>query len=190
MKFRDVVKEIYKIRDLDQIRLLADPLRLRLLQTFAESAKTTKQAAAELAEKVTKLYRHVDALHDAGLLIVVKEQQKRGTVERTFRAVAHRFEADQSLFAESHGDNGSDAVREMLRISEAEIIDAIASGDQGRVEDEQAIVMRIRGRATPEEIAELRAALKAWIDSVTDRAHESSDETAQFGGLIAFYPID
>jgi predicted transcriptional regulator len=190
VKLRDIVKEIYKIRDLDQIRLLADPLRLRLLQTFAESAKTTKQAAVELNEKVTKLYRHVDALHDAGLLIVVREQQKRGTVERTFRAVARRFEADHSLFAESQGDDGSDAVREMLRNCEAEIIDAVASSDHGGDEDERAIVMRIRGRATPEEIAELRAALKAWIDSVTDRPHGPSDKTAQFGGLIAFYPID
>lgn len=182
------MKDTYRIRDLDQVRLLSDPLKLRLLQAFAESAKTTKQAAAELDENVTKLYRHVDALHDAGLLAVVREQQKRGTVERTFRAIAHRFEADHSLFTEAHGDDSSNAIREMLRISEAEILDVMANA--GEEEDEKAIVMRIRGRATPEEIARLRTTLKAWLDTITDGDHRASDETVEFGGLIAFYQID
>ena len=97
------MKETYKIKDLEHMRLLTDPLKLQLIQAFAEKAKTTKQVATELGESVTKLYRHVDALHDAGLLVVVEEKQKRGTIERTFRAVAERFEADQSLFADGAG---------------------------------------------------------------------------------------
>lgn len=66
------MQEVFKIKDLEQVRLLSDPLKLQLLQTFAESAKTTKQAAVELGESVTKLYRHVDALHDAGLLEIAE----------------------------------------------------------------------------------------------------------------------
>ncbi|MFQ5983022.1 MAG: helix-turn-helix domain-containing protein [Woeseiaceae bacterium] len=105
------MKNTHRIKDLQQVRLLADPLKLQLLQAFAESAKTTKQVAAELGESVTKLYRHVDALHDSGLLEVVEEKQKRGTIERTFRAVARRFEVDHSLFADEAGDEGSEPVK-------------------------------------------------------------------------------
>ena len=122
---RQPVKDTHKIRDLDQVRLLSDPLKLRLLQTFAESPKTTKQVAARLGESVTKLYRHVDALHDAGLLVVVEEKQKRGTIERTFRAVAQRFEADHALFHDAPGDEGSDAARQLFRVSEAEILNVL-----------------------------------------------------------------
>ncbi len=82
------MKETYKIKDLQQIKLLSDSLKLQLLQAFASGDKTTKQVAADLGESVTKLYRHVDALYDAGLLEITGEKQKRGTVERTFRAVA------------------------------------------------------------------------------------------------------
>ena len=31
------MKDTYKIKDLDQVRLLSDPLKLQLLQAFAES---------------------------------------------------------------------------------------------------------------------------------------------------------
>lgn len=183
-----LVKDTYKIKDLAQVRLLADPLKLQLLQAFAVSPKTAKQVAAELGEGVTKLYRHVDALRDSGLLVVVEEKQKRGTVERTFRAVAHRFEADHSLFSDEAGEAGADAAREMLRVSEAEILSVLANARDD--DDEQAIVMRFRGRAGPEKIAELRATLKEWLDSVPNSDQSTADDAKDIGGLIAFYRID
>lgn len=182
------MKEIYKIRELDQIRLLSDPLKLQLLQAFAESPKSTKQVAAELGESITKLYRHVDALHDAGLLVVTQETQKRGTIERTFEAIARRFEADASLFMDEPGEGGEDAVREMLRVSESEIIDVLANAKNGA--DEEAIILRIRGKASAEQIAELQTTLKAWIDSLPDGNESTASSAEEFGGLIAFYKID
>jgi predicted ArsR family transcriptional regulator len=182
------VKEIHKIKDLEQVRLLADPLKLQLLQAFAEASKSTKQVAAELGEPVTKLYRHVDALLDSGLLEVVKEKQKRGTIERTLRAVARRFEADHSLFANDAGQEGTIAAREMLRLSEAEILDVLA---KSREDDRrQMIITRIRGRASPEKIAELQATLNQWLDSVTNCDQSPDGDAKEIGGLIAFYQID
>lgn len=182
------MEDTYKIRDLEQVRLLSDPLKLRLLQAFAESGKTTKQVAAELGESVTKLYRHVDALHDSGLLTIVEERQKRGATERTFRAVAHRFEADRSLFSDDAGGGSADAARDMLRVAEAEILDVITRP----VDDEtdEPILFRVRGRASPERIAELRAVLQSWLDSVSRCEQRCEEDATDFGGLVAFYQID
>lgn len=182
------MKKTYKIRDLEQVRLLADPFKLQLIQAFAESAKTAKQVAAELGESVTRLYRHVDALYDAGLLDVVEEKQKRGTIERTFRAVAQRFEADYALFSDESGPDGTNAARQMLRVSEAEILDVLSTASDD--DEEAAIIMRIRGRADPEKIAELRAKLQEWLESVPNVDESQSDRYQDFGGLIAFYKID
>jgi predicted ArsR family transcriptional regulator len=182
------VKKIYKIRDLEQVRLLSDPLKLQLLQSFAESAKTTKQIAAELGESVTKLYRHVDALHDSGLLTVVEEKQKRGTIERTFRAVAHRFEADHTLFNHEAGEAGADAAREMLRIVETEIVDVLTHASDK--ESEQPLLFRVKGKASPEQIAELRATLQDWLDTVQESEELGDEEARSFGGLVAFYQSD
>lgn len=182
------MKETYKIRDLETVRLLSDPLKLQLLQAFADAPKTTKQVAAELGENITKLYRHVDALHDSGLLEVVEERQKRGTIERTFRAVAQRFEADHSLFSDADSNEGADVAREMLRVTEAEILDVLTHTHDD--DEEQAIIMRIRGKATPERIAELRSTLEAWLDSLPNYDQATTEDTREFGGLVAFYSIE
>ena len=182
-----IVEETYKIKDLTQVRLLADPLKLELLQAFAEGEKTTKQVAAELGESVTKLYRHVDALHDAGLLAIAHETQKRGTVERTFRAVAKRFEADHSLFADDTGEEGGGAFRDLLRAGEAEILDALqrASGE----DDTDIIVTRLRIKGSPARIAELRERLAGWLDDVQACDEDEPGDVEEVGVLIAFYPL-
>ncbi len=182
------MQETHKISSLEQVRLLTDPLKLKLIQSFAESAKTTKQVASELGESITKLYRHVDALYAAGLLDIVEERQKRGTIERTFRAVAQRFEADHKLFASDDGAAGLDSIKDLLRASEAEILDALASSSDN--EDEQPIVMRIRGKASPEKIAELRETLKTWLDSIPSSDEKPAQDAADIGGLIAFYQLE
>ena len=179
------VKEVFKIRDLEQVRLLSDPLKLRILQAFAEGAKTTKQVAGELGESITKLYRHVDALQDAGLLVVASEQQKRGTVERTFRAVAERFEADHALFADDGAGEGADAVRDLLRAAEDEILQAIATADAS--DEQETIMMRLRCKASPERIAELQRSLKAWIEATQEE--DTGEDQQEFAALIAFYPV-
>lgn len=179
----------YTIKHLDQLRLLTDPLKLKLVRAFAEGEKTTKQVAAELGESTTKLYRHVDALQDAGLLRVVKETRKRGTVERTFRAVAQRFEADRSLFAEEAGEDAANAFRDVLRTSEEEILRALASADTNTV-PEDFVLARIRCRRSPARIASLRQTLAEWVESVQDDDEEDADDYQEIGGFIAFYPVD
>jgi DNA-binding transcriptional ArsR family regulator len=181
------LKEVHKIKDLEQIRLLTDPLKLKLIQAFAEKPRTTKQVAEALGESVTKLYRHVDALFDAGLLEIVEEKQKRGTIERTFSTVAQRFEADHSLFADGNNGEGVSAAREVLRGVEDEIIDVLASAEKG--EEQEAVLMRLRGKASPQRIAELQKSLTEWIES-TQSEFENDDENGQeIGAFIAFYPV-
>ena len=181
------MEETYKIRDLDQVKLLSDPLKLELLQAFAEGEKTTKDAAVALGESVTKLYRHVDALFDAGLLEIVQETRKRGTVERTFRAVAKRFEADHSLFQGDQAEDGRNAVRDLLRSGEAEILEAVENTDPDG--DAELMLTRFHIKASPERIAELRRSLADWLESVQSEDDGDEGDVEQAGALIAFYPL-
>ncbi|MBT8085692.1 MAG: helix-turn-helix domain-containing protein [Woeseia sp.] len=178
------VKNVHKVRDLETVRLLADPLKLDLLRAFAEKPATTKQVAAELQENITKLYRHVDALHDAGLLEIVGEQQKRGTVERTFRAVASHFEVDSALFMDDEATSASDTIRDVLRAGETEIIDALSH--DGSVDDQ--ILLRLRIKASPARIKKLRDLLQEWLKAAEDE-NDDEEGTVEAGAMIAFYTI-
>ena len=90
-------REIYTLKDLDQVKVLADPLRIRILEALLEE-RTTKQVADLLGEKPTKLYHHVDALEKVGLIALSRTRQNRGTVEKYYLAVARTFRADLGTY--------------------------------------------------------------------------------------------
>lgn len=179
------MKEVIKINKLEHLKLLSDPMKLDLLQAFAEAETTIGEVAESLGQPVTRLYRHVDALQEAGLIEVTQERKKRGTVERHFRAAAKRFEVDQSLFS-GVADDESSAVRDMLRSTEDELIRAIGSM-QG--DDETTTFVKIRIKASPERIEQLQASLMEWIETVQEDTDESGEEELDFGALLAFYPL-
>src|SRR4051812_31234534 len=74
------------------LRALAHPLPLRLMELFAESPKTTKQVADLLGEPPTRLYHHVAALERAGLLVLKETRQNRGAVEKWYAGVAQQLQ--------------------------------------------------------------------------------------------------
>src|SRR3954464_5658697 len=73
------------------LRALAHPLRLRMMELFAESPKTTKQVADLLGAPPTRLYHHVAALERAGLLVLKETRQNRGAVEKWYASVSRQL---------------------------------------------------------------------------------------------------
>ena len=49
------------------------------------------------------------------------------------------------------------------------------------------IMLRLRCKASPERIAELRNSLNDWIESTQDG--DDGGDQEEFGALIAFYPL-
>jgi hypothetical protein len=66
------------------MRALAHPLRLRLVELFAQCPRTPKQAAALLGVPPTRLYHHVHALEHAGLIRLRETRPKRGASEKYY----------------------------------------------------------------------------------------------------------
>src|SRR6476469_4069906 len=74
-----------------ELRALAHPLRLRIMELFAEGPKTTKRVAELLGQPPTRLYHHVAALERAGLLVLKETRQNRGAVEKWYGSVAREM---------------------------------------------------------------------------------------------------
>lgn len=85
------------LSDWKQVRALADPLRVRLVEAFAEKPQTTKQVSILLHEKPTRLYHHVDILVEAGLLRLVRTRKNRGTLEKYYQSISSEFTVDRRL---------------------------------------------------------------------------------------------
>src|SRR5262247_2317311 len=79
-------------RAVADLRALAHPLRLRMMELFAESPKTTKQVADILGQPPTRLYHHVAALERSGLLVLKERRKNRGTVEKWYAGVAQQVQ--------------------------------------------------------------------------------------------------
>ena len=92
-----------RMSGLEQVRALSHPVRLRLLELFAEQPRTTMQAAERLGEAPTRLYHHVAALERAGLVRLRETRPNRGATEKYYEAVAQRYETarDGALFTKS-----------------------------------------------------------------------------------------
>ena len=81
----------------EKAELLLHPIRLRIVLAMTGSELTTAELQERLPDVApATLYRQVAMLVRAGLLEVVAEEQKRGSVERTYRLV----ESAASLGAE------------------------------------------------------------------------------------------
>jgi len=83
--------------ELRQLKALAHPLRLRILEVLIAKPRTTKQVAEILGEDPLKLYYHVDALEKAGLIELVETRTKGNLLEKYYQAVAQEFSASFPL---------------------------------------------------------------------------------------------
>lgn len=90
--------------------MLADPLRLRLIEAFAGRERSIKEAAERLGMAPGKLYYHVDLLERHGLLTVASTRVVSGITEKRYRAVAKHLRVDRALLAAQEPDAALDAM--------------------------------------------------------------------------------
>jgi predicted ArsR family transcriptional regulator len=183
----------YLVKRLEQAKLLTDPFKLTLLGHFSDKPVTTKQVADSMGEKAPRLYRHVDALVQEGLLELVEERPKRGTIERYYRTIAERFEVDPDLFAtgSDDADESLEMVRSMLRDTESDLVRLFDEFQDTDVPpDELPMVAKLVVRGTKEEVMAIRGKLETLLQEcgAAGADRDDEEELVSYLGLIAFYP--
>jgi DNA-binding transcriptional ArsR family regulator len=189
-------QEAYTLQNLDQIKVLASPLRVRILEAFGQE-RTTKQVAELLGEKPTKLYHHVDALEKVGLIALSRTRQNRGTVEKYYVAVARTFRADSRAFAptKKKGSKKNVALQQMISTvfdtTSTELVSLIDQGEgAGKGIEEEGILSFLEIRGTRAQLEDIRSKLRALIQSVTADAESDDGEQQRYRLTLAYYPLD
>lgn len=189
--------DVYTISSLEQIKVVADPLRVRILETLCLEPRTTKQVAEILGEKPTRLYHHVDALAEVGLIRLVDTRPVRGTTEKYYQAVARSFRTDPGLFSRSEA--GDDDTRALADVATAvlsnvtgEVRDLILSGyDLASAED--GLLSYVEVHASEDEIRALHDRLLAILKDLQEMCcddAEASDAERRYRLNIVWFPLD
>ena len=186
-------EKIFTISTLEQLKVLSDSLRMRIVEALSDVPRTTKQVAALLGEKqVTKLYHHVEALERVGILKLVKTKKNRGTVEKYYRAVAKSYTVDRDLFAvRPQGEEAIAALQvlytAMLETTIAEIRKSVTDKLIKKKNDQSVLLTRFYVCASAQGIQELRLKLHKLLkemETIDDKSGE-----LMYALTLAFYPI-
>ncbi len=189
---------VHTIADLETIRTLSDPLRLRILETFIEAECTTKQAAETLGEKPTRLYHHVEAMEKAGLIRLTRTRQNRGTLEKYYRAVAKVFRADEGLFRgkadpETMLENAQgmlEVVRGLTATANREIEALVARGEASGLA-ERALISFVEIRGDEAELKKIERRINRLVRDLAKLAENPGTDGEQSARLLlAFYPLE
>src|SRR5262245_53012587 len=152
-------------RATQELRALAHPLRLRLLEEFAGAPRTTMQVAAAMGEPPTRLYHHVNALERAGILKLARTRQVRGTTEKYFEVARKRLGAtDGAQITGSMKGSVRSLAHIMFEEARADLLAAIA--DPAKLTPDTApVVLRMLMTVSPAQLASARKKLMALLES-------------------------
>jgi DNA-binding transcriptional ArsR family regulator len=184
------------IADVETLKALSDPLRLRIIETMAQrtgAAWSVKELAAALDVPQTRLYHHVEQLTEHDLIRPVERRVVSGIIETRYRVAALSFQLDRRLFA-----GGSEESRVALHDTLVSVFDsarheielAIHLGviDVAEAAPPERRLLLSRGvvRLTPTRVAELRDRLVTLIEEYES---EAGDDASPFGTVLALYPL-
>jgi DNA-binding transcriptional ArsR family regulator len=115
------------IDDLEAIKVLADPLRIQIMEMMEPAPITVGAVASKLGLSPNKLYYHVNMLEKHGLVKVVAEEVRGNLIEKSYRVTAFDYRLDKGLlnFGTPEGQENTitvftsflDQVREDIRRS-------------------------------------------------------------------------
>ena len=195
-KFEQV--PLLTLTDLDQVRVLADPLRVRVIGLLCEKERTTKQVAEELGEKPTKLYHHVEALEKVGLIRQTRTRRNRGTLERYYLAIARSFKAEAAVFrsdetAQPDTEAMASVISTILDGTSHELMQLATLESAPEELAEEGILSFVEILTSQASITRLRrrvARLIADLQKDEDGHDETTETLRRFRMTLAFYPLD
>ena len=179
------------ISDVETLKAISDPLRLRILETMVtrpNAAWSAKELAAALEVPQTRLYHHIELLVERDLLRTAGQRVVSGIIETRYGLAALSIRLDPNLVRA--GSAGESAAREMLvtvfdetRLDLERIFRDPTIADRDPAE--RPLVSRSLLQLTPAQARELRTRLEALFGEYDGPSDDPAAVTHRT--LIAMY---
>jgi DNA-binding transcriptional ArsR family regulator len=192
-------EEIRYIRDVETLKAISDPTRLRILEAMVQRrspAWSVKELAAALGVPQTRLYHHVELLLAQDLIRPVERRVVSGIIETRYAPAARNYQLDRSLFTSDDAEGLEVLHGTMVALfdsARADIERAIRAGAATPADgasDSPMLLSRGLAALTPRRSAELRERLRALAEEFgADRDGDPDPDAQAYGILLAVYPM-
>jgi DNA-binding transcriptional ArsR family regulator len=177
--------EVYNLTTVEQVRVMADELRQRILEELRDEPRTVTQVGEILELAPSKVHYHVRELERVGLVNLVATREKGGILEKYYRSVARSFWVPRELFQHAPREDFLSAIKDILD----ECVEGVTSAllrlsRREELGPERHLVLgREHLWMTEQDFDDFRAGLNALVEKYQAPKQEKS------GRLWTFVPL-
>ena len=176
--------EVYNLVTVEQVRVMADELRQRILEELRDQPRTVTQVGEILDLAPSKVHYHVRELERVRLVDLVETREKGGILEKYYRSVARSFWVPRELFQHAPREDFLSALKDILDECVAGVTSALLrlSRKEELGPERHLILGREHLWLTDQDFDDFRAGLNALVEKYQTRAGKT-------GRLWTFVPL-
>jgi len=191
--------DIQVIDSLETLKVVADPLRLKILELLRREPQAVKQLAVAIDVPIKKLYYHVNLLEEHGLIRVASTRVVSGIIEKQYQVTAYRLSIDRSLLApaaEATGDSLDAFLSLILDHVKSEITRSVRAGlielgEEKSMQERGLVLGRRWMRLSPARADLFLARLKELENEFeAPQPNEPGTDTQFYELLLGLYPTE
>src|SRR6185312_686014 len=183
----DEIPAIYEAESLEQVRALADELRVRIFSMLAQEPMTVTQVGKALDIAPAKIHYHVRELERVGLVRQVFTREKSGILEKYYRAVARDISVPRSLVTSAPRDELLNAANEFAQTAVSGYLRALGRLMPLPDEDFARYPFSVSNATlwlTKESLDELAADIQAILEKYEARRGIEGEQEATFFTML------
>ena len=92
------MKEVHILNSLEEINIVSDPIRLKIIMTLGTTPKTAQDLSDALGVSRSKIHYHLKILEQNGIIEVVDTELINGITQKYFLPVAKAFIPNSEIF--------------------------------------------------------------------------------------------
>ncbi len=183
------IPETYQLETIEQMRALAEELRIRIIEALGQQAMTAKQVATLLDEAPAKVHYHLHELEKVGLVNLVDIREKGNMLEKYYRAVAKNISASETLFQRAPSDETIALIREFFQQISQRFMRVLADALKRQAWEEH-ISLHLTGEQlwmTREEYQQLVKQISTLVEPYKNPRNNAGEQEHTFVEII--YPV-
>ncbi len=99
------LKDVHILNTLEEINIVSDPIRLKIIMTLGATPKTAQDLSDALGVSRSKIHYHLKILEQNGIIEVVDTELINGITQKYFLPVAKAFIPNSEIFNKNLEEN-------------------------------------------------------------------------------------